>query len=154
MILPDYDTLTLEEIRTLLAATEAALEKRKIIDQAGAKIDAILARVKGAQGFQDGDAWAQPTGAHDAYPIGALVTFDGKTWENLTTANVWTPGVSGWREFAPPGSLPAWVQPTGSHDVYVMGAEVTHNGKNWRSNHAANVWEPGVAGTKGLWTEF
>lgn len=43
-------------------------------------------------------SWNQPTGAHDAYPVGAKVTHKSKNWENLTPANVWEPGVSGWRE--------------------------------------------------------
>lgn len=43
-----------------------------------------------------------------------------------------------------------WVQPTGSHDAYQLNDEVTHNGSNWRSDYANNVWEPGVFG----WTEI
>lgn len=42
----------------------------------------------------------------------------------------------------------AWVQPLGAHDAYVEGAEVTHDGKRWRSACPANVWEPG---TGDLW---
>jgi len=42
-------------------------------------------------------AWVQPTGAHDAYRLGALVTYQGSTWENTgSDANVWAPGVFGW----------------------------------------------------------
>ena len=37
-----------------------------------------------------------PLDAHDAYPLGAKVTHKGKTWVNLTPANVWAPGVYGW----------------------------------------------------------
>lgn len=44
----------------------------------------------------DGAAWVQPTGAHNAYPLGATVTHNGKTWANLTPANIWEPGVYGW----------------------------------------------------------
>lgn len=44
---------------------------------------------------------------------------------------------------------PEWVQPTGSHDAYVLGDKVTHNGKKWTSDYDANTWEPGVFG----WTE-
>lgn len=43
-------------------------------------------------------------------------------------------------------TLPAWVQPTGSHDAYPLGARVQHNAKRWESTVAANVWEPGVSG--------
>jgi hypothetical protein len=46
---------------------------------------------------------------------------------------------------APPG-YPAWIQPTGGHDAYPLGARVSHNGSNWESTYANNVWEPGVFG--------
>lgn len=42
-----------------------------------------------------------------------------------------------------------WVQPTGAHDSYNTGDQVTHNGSTWTSTHNANVWEPGVFG----WSE-
>jgi len=43
-------------------------------------------------------AYVQPTGAHDAYPIGAKVTFNGKRYVSKTAANVWAPDVypDGW----------------------------------------------------------
>jgi hypothetical protein len=44
------------------------------------------------------DAWVQPQGAHDAYPINARVTHNGKSWINEIPNNVWEPGVYGWRE--------------------------------------------------------
>ncbi len=43
-------------------------------------------------------AWVQPTGASDAYPQGARVTFEGKVYESKIPANVWSPAVypAGW----------------------------------------------------------
>ena len=41
---------------------------------------------------------------------------------------------------------PEWIQPTGAHDAYAMGAKVTHNSKHWISDIDANVYEPGVYG--------
>ena len=52
-------------------------------------------------------------------------------------------------EEAPSEEYPEWVRPTGAHDAYAQGAKVSHNGKKWTSDIAANVWEPGVYG----WTE-
>lgn len=89
--------------------------------------------------------WRQPLGAHDAYPVGARVTYDDKTWINEQAANVWQPGVTGWRDEAAP-TTPAWVQPTGAHDAYALDAVVTHAGATWRSLYNNNVWEPGVFG--------
>ncbi len=106
-------------------------------------LDATAALMEDAH--TDGAAWVQPTGAHNAYPLGATVTHNGKTWLSLIPANVWTPGVSGWREVVASGPA-AWVQPLGAHDAYPLGAKVTHKGKTWTSTAAANVWRPGVYG--------
>ncbi|MFI0434080.1 MAG: carbohydrate-binding protein [Candidatus Nanopelagicales bacterium] len=48
-------------------------------------------------------AWVQPTGAHDAYPLGAKVTFKGKVYESKIPANVWSPAVypAGWTDLGP-----------------------------------------------------
>ncbi len=109
----------------------------------------------GVSGWRDADedvpAWIQPTGAHDAYSEGAVVKREGKFWRSLIAGNVWQPGVSGWRAaalVAPDGTVtvPAWVQPTGGHDAYALGARVTHNGQTWESTVAGNVWVPGVYG--------
>ena len=110
----------------------------------GAILDAI--RATAAAAHTEGEPWVQPTGAHDAYPLGYRVTYGGKTWESLIGANVWTPGGLSWREVSTGGTAPAWVQPTGSTDAYPLGAKVTHKSKTWTSTVAANVWEPGVYG--------
>lgn len=44
--------------------------------------------------------WRQPTGAHDAYAMGAKVSHNGKHWVSNVDANVWEPGVYGWDEVA------------------------------------------------------
>lgn len=127
------------------AAAQAArdeAETRRVTHEA--ILDATAALMQDAH--EDGQPWVQPTGAHDAYALGATATHGGKTWESLTPANVWAPGVSGWREVTTGGGIPAWVQPTGAHDAYPLGAQVTHNGETWTSTTAANVWEPGVYG--------
>jgi hypothetical protein len=92
--------------------------------------------------------WVQPTGAQDAYPVKAVVSDGGKLWVSLTPANVQNPGVSGWRQFSENTSAVfPWVQPTGAHDAYRLGAEVSFGGFNWRNTGSdANVWQPGVFG--------
>ena len=42
--------------------------------------------------------------------------------------------------------FPEWVQPSGAHDAYSLGAKVSHNGLHWISTVDNNVWEPGVYG--------
>jgi len=45
------------------------------------------------QSSEDGTPaeWAQPTGAHDAYQTGDLVTFEGEVWESVIDNNTWSP---------------------------------------------------------------
>lgn len=93
--------------------------------------------------------WKQPTGAQDSYEKGAAATYGGKTWVSLIPANVWAPGVSGWRESwgKVAAGYPAWVQPTGAHDAYKLNSKVTYGGSNWNNTGSdANVWAPGVFG--------
>jgi len=42
--------------------------------------------------------WVQPTGAHDAYQTGDMVTFEGSVYRSLIDANVWSPTAypAGW----------------------------------------------------------
>lgn len=42
--------------------------------------------------------WVQPTGAHDAYNTDDKVSHNGKHWISTVDANIWEPGVYGWRE--------------------------------------------------------
>lgn len=48
---------------------------------------------------------------------------------------------------------PEWVRPTGAHNAYAKGSQVTHNGEKYVSKIDANVWEPGVLGSDFLWTK-
>lgn len=91
--------------------------------------------------------WVQPVGAHDAYALGRIVLHAGSVWRSTVAANVWEPGVSGWRNISEPTiGYPAWVQPTGAHDAYQVGERVTHAGEDWENTIASNVWEPGAYG--------
>lgn len=42
--------------------------------------------------------WKQPSGAHDAYPLGSKVTHNERHWISTVDANTWEPGVYGWEE--------------------------------------------------------
>jgi hypothetical protein len=54
---------------------------------------AMLIAPDGTAGYP---AWIQPTGAGDAYALGARVSHNGQNWESTVPANVWEPGVYGW----------------------------------------------------------
>ena len=139
----DLTTLTDEDLDALRVAVLTEQERRRTLTDAPAQAVALADRYAAAIGRQDGDPWVQPTGAHDAYPLGITATHGGKTWESLTPANVWTPGVSGWRELVAQG-YPAWVQPTGGHDAYKKGNRVSFDGSDYESRIDGNVWSPTV----------
>lgn len=145
----DWASMTDEEIMAELDAGYAEQTKRRDLASIPEQIDSLNKAYLSTEGTSQGDPWRQPTGSHDAYPLDWIVTHSDKTWRSLLAGNVWEPGVSGWAEEVPEGSYPAWVQPTGAHDAYALGAEVTHNGSYWRSDVDANTWEPPTQ-----WTEF
>lgn len=126
-----------------LAQRQADAEREARAVEDAAILDAV--RATSVPASAEGDEWMQPTGAHDAYPLGAERTHGGKAWVSLVPFNVWEPGVSGWREVTSGGPA-AWMQPTGAHDAYPLGATVTHSGKEWESLTPFNVWEPGIWG--------
>lgn len=50
-------------------------------------------------GGEEYPEWVQPTGAHDAYNIGDIVSHNGQLWISTVASNVWEPGVYGWNTY-------------------------------------------------------
>ena len=149
----DLKALTDDELALHAQAVQVELDRRRLERVLPEQIEQMIASYQDANGLGTGEEWKAPTGAHDAYRQGATVTHNGKTWESLTPANVWEPGVSGWRERTPEGGgPPEFVQPTGAHDSYKKGDRVRFKGKNYESLMGGNVWSPAAypAGWKEL----
>lgn len=149
----DLTEYTDEQLNELEQALAEERDRRYIMANTPGQIEQLIASYQDANGLGTGEAWKAPTGAHDAYRQCATVTHNGKLWESLTPANVWEPGVSGWRERTPEGAGSAeWVQPTGAHDAYKKGDRVRFEGKNYESLMDGNVWSPAAypAGWKEL----
>ena len=145
----DLTEYTDEQLNELEQALAEERDRRYIMEKVPEQIEQMIASYQVANGLGQGEEWVQPTGVHDAYRIGAVVTRNGKTWESLTPANAWEPGVSGWREAVAEGAEPAeWVQPTGAHDPYKKGDRVTYNGVVYESIVDGNVWSPSAYGWK------
>lgn len=89
------------------------------------------------------------------YAVDTIIRYEGELYRCLqahTSQADWMPSaaLSLWTQIADPSEeWPAWVQPTGAHDAYAAGAQVSHNDKHWTSDIDANTYEPGVYG----WTE-
>ena len=131
------------ELHQLKRMIDTELSRRETLANAGRAMDDIARSVLAAQGQTDGGEWVQPTDATNAYPKDWTVTFGGKTWVSLTPANVWQPGVSGWREIVEEGDTPPeYVQPTGGHDVYNSGDLVTFEGAVYKCVIDNCVWSP------------
>lgn len=103
--------------------------------------------------------WVQPTGAANAYAIGAVVSHtvpgrDITIWRSNIAGNTTEPGGDGTfdRWWAPLNEAPVvgpqpWRQPVlGAWPAYQLGAQVTHQGSTWTCTFEQNVWEPGVFG--------
>lgn len=102
--------------------------------------------------------WVQPLGATDAYNIGDQVIYNGKKYESVINANVWSPDAypAGWELIADtavepepePGEdsseddVPDFVQPSGAHDAYNTGDRVKYNGHVYESTINNNIWSP------------
>ena len=138
----DIGSVSDAELRQLKRMIDGELSRRETLANAGRAMDDIARSVLAAQGQVDGDEWVQPTDATNAYPKDWTVLHGGKTWVSLTPANVWEPGVSGWREVVEEGGAPEWVQPTGAHDAYQTGDTVTFEGAEYTSTIDGNTWSP------------
>lgn len=85
-----------------------------------------------------------------AYAVGDRVQHNGTLYKCVqahTSQFDWTPdATSALWVVVSLEVYPEWMQPTGAHDAYALGAKVSHNGKKWESTLAANTYEPGVYG--------
>lgn len=94
--------------------------------------------------------WVQPVGAHDAWPVGALVSHAGHTWRNTAgVVNVWEPGAD--------GPVPTWtrIEDEEGEDMsaplwrtgvsYITGEIISYEGGEYRviqDHTSADHWLP------------
>ena len=135
----DATDAELEQYRRAIVAEQ---NRRRTLSSVPDQMDKLVRDMLAASGQVEGGEWVQPTDATNAYPKDWTVTHDGKTWISLTPANVWQPGVSGWREVVEEGATPEWVQPTGAHDAYQTGDHVMFEGAEYVSLIDGNTWSP------------
>lgn len=138
----DYTAMTDEELQEVIQHSVQELERRQVLQASVRQAAEANVKYLRASGEEVGGPWSAPTGAHDAYPKNWVVTHGGSSWVSLVPNNVWKPGVSGWRELQGEGDVPDWVQPTGAHDAYHLGNQVTYEGQIYESLTDNNVWAP------------
>ena len=144
----DYKTWTDADLASARDAIATEIERRALLAQADQLAADLAARIAAASGKGQGEAWVQPTGAHDSYPSGAKVTYQGKTYISSLPFNPYPPSTGGWRPYTTGSEIPQWVQPLGAVDAYKLGDKVMYNGARYVSTIDANVWAPGVYGWK------
>lgn len=163
MALENID-LTGVETADLLALSrriEQEYTRRRVLEEAPAQADEIATKYLKATGrlaVETGGTaptsvpdYIQPTGAHDAYPKGAYITFEGKVYKSLIPANVWTPTAyaRGWEQVkdkdiptqpATPAA-PAWE----AGKAYKVDDRVLYQSKTYRvvqAHTSAAHWTP------------
>lgn len=114
--------------------------------------------VKASASLSDEDALEAPVlfpswEVGKAYIYGDRIDYNGTLYKCIqahTSQADWTPDATPalW-VIVSLDEWPEWIQPTGAHDAYALGAKVSHNDKHWISDIDANVYEPSVYG----WTE-
>jgi len=123
---PDTD---LDRLRVHVLAEQ---ERRYVLATAATQAEQAAARYRQAveaalPPLAEGEhrPWAQPLGAHDAYPRGAVVAHSGRVWKSRHPANGWEPGGVG----VPPG----------------LWEDVTENAPAPTPAPSAPVWRAGEA---------
>ena len=98
----------------------------------------------------DPSDWIQPTGAHDAYPLGARVMYNGDIYKSTIAANVWSPDVTGWENLTAP-EIGEWAVGV----AYKVGDEVVYDGMNYcclQAHTSQAGWEPSKVSA--LWEKY
>lgn len=142
----DVESITDDELAVLMTAVYDEHARRRALVTAFDADPSLGVLYLENNGREEGAPYKQPTGAHNAYPLGHRVTHDGKTWVAQRDGSVGVPGESAeWGEELEEGEYPQWVQPLGSVGAYDPDVVVKHGGKLWRNGlTVVNVWEPGT----------
>ena len=150
MTLPDLSSWTETDLDAMAAEVAAERARRWALEQApqraqevqeaaAVELDRIAATWHAAhEGTGTLDApveWEAPSGAHDAWPLGAVVTVDGETYESLIPNNATRPGdptdpQSGrwWRKVSTSADPDPWA----AGRMYLVGDRATHAGSVYR----------------------
>ena len=154
----DYTALTDSEVTQL--KSEASLEEQRRIRvlRAPAQAEAVVVEYLKDVGRVEGSVWVQPTGAHDAYPVGYKVKhqINGKdvVWESLIVANTTIPGSDPrwWKDLTTELDPNAW---NPNYKDYLIGDVVTYETKSYEclQGHTSQPsWTP--AAVPSLWKEL
>lgn len=128
------------------------MKRYDVIDQANAirnSMNTVTADLTDAEALEVIDLYL-PWKAGETYAVGDMRRDEGYLYRCIQAHD----SQADWKPAAVPAlwklvsveEWPEWVQPTGAHDAYELGAKVSHNDKHWISDIDANTYEPGVYG--------
>lgn len=145
----DLTTYPLDDLSDLAQRIQQEIDSRTAKQEVIGQIDRLNQTYLNVDGREPGSEWAQPTGAHDAYPLGWVVAHDGKTWESLVAVNVFEPGnpddpqsYRWWRDIS---TVPEDGEWDGNGHAYAVGDRVTFEGVLYecRQSHTSQPgWTP------------
>ena len=132
--------------------TEEEIQAEKI-----SKIAQISTKDKVLEGSLKDEEMVMLAGLYPAWEVGVayaiddVISYKGELYKVIqahTSQADWAPDIvtSLYTNVMPAGVTAEWRQPTGAHDSYMLGEQVTHNNSLWESTINDNVWEPGVYG--------
>ena len=101
---------------------------------------------------QEAVEWVKPTGAHDVYKLGKVVTKDGRKYVSNHPNNSWEPGTLEWLNLwiditpvDPDEKPPQWN--TNDYYKYSVGYQVFDSGKVWEAKNTTHTWiQPALTG--------
>lgn len=140
----DFEDMNPDEINRIIEQAKQELIRRQNVELVENQVRQVLLTARENGVTEDrghGEEWVQPLGAHDSYLTGDTVTFEGKTYVSLSSANTWQPPI-GWRDVTDDGTPPEWVRPSSTVDAYQTGDLVTFEGKIYQSVIDSNTWSP------------
>lgn len=139
-MIPDYPYLEQESMNIIVAHAETLGLFNDYVDNTNDLWDN-----EGIPADQTAPAWVEDV----PVAVGFLREYQGIIYRCITkhtTQLSWEPDITPSLWMVVPviteSGYPNWAQPLGSHDAYGMHVIVTHNGFNWKSLNASNIWEP------------
>lgn len=147
----DLQAMTDADLETLAAAVGIEQQRRRVLATAQQQAEDLAAAVYQAMGG-DGRPWVQPTGAHDAYPLGAAVIEGGVEYVSTHPANTWGPPSQHprwWRRHEEPASVSEWdpeieYRPPVAVSLDGVVYDLTHT-------HASPGWRPDDPAMHAVW---
>lgn len=141
--------MTMEELTFLSNAIQEEIAARELLANAQNIAISLSTNYQEAKSRElaEGEhlVWVRPTGAHNAYDLGRVVTHNDSLWESKIHANVWEPSAENWQWWDNLSAPPAPGEWNGNGHTYLTGDIVTYQGNTYKciTGHTSQPgWTP------------